>query len=167
MTRVFRLALLGAALISSGCATITRGSTSDVQFISNPPGAMVKTSNGLSCTTPYSMIFDRRETFAAVFEYAGLQKQIFVDTEVASGGAAGVAGNVLAGGIIGVGIDVATGAGLNHVPNPVVATFNLSATPAVIPETPDEPESPEAPAPVAVTPEEPSETRDDGFNWGS
>ncbi|MFC5385149.1 hypothetical protein ACFPLB_04115 [Aquamicrobium segne] len=33
-------------------------------------------------------------------------------------GAAGLAGNVLIGGLIGVGVDAATGATLDHYPNP-------------------------------------------------
>ncbi len=49
-----------------------------------------------------------------------------VRTQVASAGAAGFAGfagNILLGGIIGMGADAATGATLEHVPNPVSATL--------------------------------------------
>ncbi|MDP2581055.1 hypothetical protein Q8W37_14030 [Shimia thalassica] len=39
-----------------------------------------------------------------------------------SGGAA-LAGNILVGGIVGIGVDAATGSTLDHVPNPVIADF--------------------------------------------
>ncbi len=119
-------AALAAVGALSACATVTRGSTEDVQFISNPPGATVKIGLGQSCVTPCFIKVERRDTFQAVFTLGDQTEQVFVDTEVAGGGVAGVAGNVLLGGVIGVGVDVATGAGLDHVPNPVVVTFDLS-----------------------------------------
>ncbi|MEM8792002.1 MAG: translation initiation factor 2 [Pseudomonadota bacterium] len=119
------IAAIVTALTTSGCATITRGSSSDVSFISNPPGALVETSLGSSCTTPCEMKFSRRDTFDATFTLNGEQHTVFVDTVVAGEGAAATGfGNILAGGVIGVGIDVATGAGLNHSPNPVNVVFS-------------------------------------------
>jgi hypothetical protein len=38
-------------------------------------------------------------------------------------GAAGFAGNVLLGGLIGMGVDAATGAAQDHKPNPVIVTM--------------------------------------------
>lgn len=49
---------------------------------------------------------------------------INVTHKTADAGAAGVAGNVLVGGVIGLGIDAATGASQDLVPNPVVAKLN-------------------------------------------
>ena len=46
-----------------------------------------------------------------------------VTTQVAGAGAAGMAGNVLVGGIIGVGIDAYSGGMLEHKPNPVKVTL--------------------------------------------
>jgi hypothetical protein len=42
-----------------------------------------------------------------------------VATRVAGAGAAGFAGNVLVGGLVGMGVDAATGSTLEHYPNPV------------------------------------------------
>jgi len=42
-----------------------------------------------------------------------------VTHKTADAGAAGVAGNILVGGIIGLGVDAATGASQDLVPNPV------------------------------------------------
>ncbi|MEM1300766.1 MAG: translation initiation factor 2 [Pseudomonadota bacterium] len=132
MTMKFKgLCLLTGALAVSGCATITRGTTSDVQFLSTPTGAAVTTSIGPACTTPCTLKFDRRDTFTATFKLGEQEKQVFVDTEIAGEGVAvsGV-GNALLGGVIGVGVDVATGAGLNHTPNPVSVTFDTVPTEA-------------------------------------
>jgi hypothetical protein len=46
-----------------------------------------------------------------------------VRTKVAGEGVAGFAGNVLIGGVMGMAADAATGATLEHYPNPVSVTF--------------------------------------------
>lgn len=120
--------LLAAAVTLSACATVTRGSTEDVRFTSNPSGAKVTTTLGAGCQTPCALKFSRRDTFTATFELEGETREVFVGTEVAGGGVAATAGNVLLGGVIGVGVDVATGAGLDHTPNPVHADFTQSST---------------------------------------
>ena len=58
----------------------------------------------------------------ASFELPGYQREnIMVGTRMSGGGTAGVVGNVLFGGIIGVVVDSSSGAGMDHVPNPVIA----------------------------------------------
>ncbi|GMG85445.1 hypothetical protein LNKW23_46650 [Paralimibaculum aggregatum] len=118
-----------------GCATITRGASEDVRFVSDPPGAAVTTTTGAGCTTPCEISIARRETFTATFRMEGREERVFVDTVVAGGGAAGVAGNLLFGGLIGIGVDAATGAALDHVPNPVRVAF-AGLRPPVVPEAP-------------------------------
>jgi hypothetical protein len=54
-----------------------------------------------------------------------------VATKFAGAGAAGLAGNVLVGGVVGMGVDVATGATLEHFPNPVAANLVPVAKPEV------------------------------------
>lgn len=163
---------------TAGCATVTRGSTEDVQFTSNPQGATVTTTIGPSCVTPCTLKFSRRDTFTATFKLGEQTQEVFVDTQVATEGVAvaGV-GNALIGGVIGVGVDVATGAGLDHVPNPVIVTF----TPEPEPSAPETPGTEEAANEEAATEEtaseqtedaqttdpEPATTKDDGFKWES
>jgi len=54
----------------------------------------------------------------------GFEPEVVVLTkEVATSGAAGFAGNILLGGIIGMGVDAASGAPLDHKPNPVIVTL--------------------------------------------
>jgi hypothetical protein len=100
-------------------------------------------STGYSCTTPCTITVPRKDEFSVVFSKPGYREEtVEVKTQVA--GAAGFAGNILIGGIIGMGADAATGATLEHVPNPVSATLVLvpvSRPPAAKPK-PARPEGP-------------------------
>jgi hypothetical protein len=111
------------ALLVSACGTVTRGTTNDVTFNSEPAGAHMQTSTGLSCPeTPCTLPISRKQEFVATFTLAGYApQQVSVTTEVAGAGAAGFAGNVIAGGLVGMAVDVSTGAALDHKPNPVFA----------------------------------------------
>lgn len=117
------------ALGLGGCATVTRGMSEQVNFTSEPSGASVRTSTGLHCpATPCTFDIARKTEFTAVFSLPGhVDQSIDVVTEIAGNGAAGFAGNVVIGGVVGMGTDIATGATLNHRPNPVHAI--LVATP--------------------------------------
>ncbi len=122
MKSVVLVAALAAAPLAA-CATITRGSDEPVQFVSEPAGAEVRTTLGYGCpTTPCTLQIPRKDSFVATFELPGHRsEQVVVSTRVSGGGAAGLAGNVIAGGIIGVVVDANTGASMDHVPNPVMA----------------------------------------------
>jgi PEGA domain len=129
-------AVAGLALTLAGCATITRGTTSQVQIQSEPPGALAQTSTGFSCTTPCTITVPRKDEFSVVFSKPGYRDEtVDVKTQIAGAGAAGFAGNVILGGIIGMGADAATGATLEHVPNPVSVTL----VPAQRPSAPAKP----------------------------
>ena len=108
------------ALAFSGCATITRGTTDQVQIHSAPDGARVTTSMAQNCITPCTLSVGRKDEFTVHYEKDGFRSQdVKVKTQVAGAGAAGFAGNILVGGVIGMGTDLATGATLEHIPNPV------------------------------------------------
>lgn len=117
------------ALSLGGCATVTRGMSEQVNFTSEPSGASMRTSTGLTCpTTPCTLDISRKQAFTATFSLPGyVDQNIEVTTELAGNGAAGFAGNVILGGVIGMGTDVATGATLNHSPNPVHAVLAKAA----------------------------------------
>lgn len=54
----------------------------------------------------------------------GYEPQIVpLSKDIQTAGAAGFAGNILLGGIIGMGVDAATGAATDHKPNPVIVTL--------------------------------------------
>ena len=123
MKSLLCVTVLGAAL--AGCATITRGTTDHVQLQSNPSEARATTSMGQSCETPCTLTVARKDEFTVSFQKDGYEPQhVDVKTRVSGAGAAGFAGNILLGGVIGMGADAATGATLEHVPNPVRVDLN-------------------------------------------
>lgn len=121
----FFLVVGSAMLFMSGCATITRGTTDALVVNSQPQGAQVQLSNGMSCTsTPCTFKLPRKSDLQVTISKAGCQTMVTnVTHKTAGAGAAGVAGNVLVGGIIGLGVDAATGASQELVPNPLEVTL--------------------------------------------
>ena len=72
----------------------------------------------------------RKDSLVATFTKDGFAPQtVNVPVRIAGEGAAGLAGNVLIGGVIGLGVDAATGASLEHFPNPVNVTLTAHARP--------------------------------------
>lgn len=127
------------AIALSGCATITRGTSDQVELQSEPAEARATTSLGQSCQTPCTITVSRKDEFSVNFAKEGYQpQQVNVRTQVAGAGAAGMAGNILFGGIIGAGTDYVTGAALEHVPNPVKVDLvpNAPARPAPMTKRP-------------------------------
>lgn len=107
-----------------GCASVTRGWSEQIQITSEPEGAEVRTSLSQACTTPCTLTVSRKDEFSVSLAKPGYQPQtVQVGTRIAGGGVAGFAGNVLVGGVIGMGVDAASGATLEHHPNPVVAVL--------------------------------------------
>ena len=120
--RVAVITLAGLSL--AACASITRGTTDQVSIMSNPPGAEVRTTNGLQCITPCSLPISRKTEFVATFTKEGYEPMsVPVVTRVAGAGAAGFVGNAVVGGVIGMGVDVVTGAAMDHCPNPLAVTL--------------------------------------------
>jgi hypothetical protein len=121
--RVVVAMALGATLGS--CASVTRGHTNQVHFASEPAGAELRTSMGHSCTTPCTLQFSRKDEFVASFSKPGYHPALLmVITRLAGEGAAGFAGNLLIGGGVGMVVDAASGATLEHCPNPVLVTLH-------------------------------------------
>jgi len=130
--------LLGApalllALGLGGCATVTRGTTTTINVVSEPPGAAVKTSNGFACSpTPCGMKVPRKDGFDVTVTKDGFQPVTsHVRTQVSGGGGAGFAGNIVAGGLIGMAVDGTNGSMNDLVPNPVKVTLEPAPAPVV------------------------------------
>lgn len=145
--------ILALALAASGCASITRGTTDQVQINSDPPEAQAKTSLGHMCVTPCSLQFNRKDEFTVVLSKPGYHSaEVEVKTQVAGSGAAGFAGNVLLGGVVGMVADASTGATLEHMPNPVTARLvplKKGEAPRVIKIEPPPPPVTQTPAETA------------------
>jgi hypothetical protein len=127
--RIWAIVALAATL--GGCASITRGTTENISIASTPSGAEA-TISGLevptACVTPCAIVVKRSADISISFAKPGFETEVVTLTkEVPATGAAGFAGNVIAGGLIGMGVDAATGAALDHKPNPVMVTLRPMA----------------------------------------
>lgn len=135
-----------AALSLCACATITRGTTQAFEVRTVPAGAKVVTTMGISCeSTP--CVFPnvpRNSNFMVTITKPGYKTVTTNITNANLGqGNMNLAGNILAGGLIGIGLDASNGSLQDLVPNPLEVTLepDTGTTPTV-----------EAPAPAATTP---------------
>jgi hypothetical protein len=120
------VAVLLACLALAGCASVTRGWTEQISIASSPSGAQatVTGSEEHTCVTPCAIQVKRNSDLQVTFEMPGYEPETVVLTkEVVGTGVAGFAGNVLLGGLIGMGVDAASGAPMDHKPNPVMVTL--------------------------------------------
>jgi len=136
---IWALSALAVSASLGGCATVTRGTTTEFKVASVPPGAAVKTSTGFVCdATPCSLKMPRKDPFDVTLTKPGFKDAtVHVRSAVGGGGAAGMAGNLVAGGLLGMAIDGTDGAMDDLTPNPL----NVTLEPAD-----------GAPAPVAASP---------------
>lgn len=158
-----------ACLLLGACASVTRGSTDAWEVSSDPIGARVETTNGFSCeATPCALRMKRKSEFVATLTKPGYKPAtISVTHKTAKAGAAGMAGNVLVGGLIGVVVDSSTGATQDLVPNPAFVKLEAAgpydrsagASPPYVlppPEPPPPPTyAPPPPSPPVYTPAPP------------
>lgn len=136
--------LLCAALFITGCGSITRGTSEPVQITSEPASAEISTSIGHKRKSPCTITVDRKTSFTAYAEHPGYHRgSVEIGTKVSGKGAAGFAGNVVAGGLIGMAVDSATGAALDHHPNPA----KIVLVPIGAKTEKPSPRSPKKPAP--------------------
>ena len=132
-----------------GCASVTRGTTENISISSTPAGATADIT-GLdiptACVTPCVVQAKRNADITVTVSKEGYEPQtIPLTKEIPGAGAAGFAGNVLLGGLVGMGVDAATGAALDHKPNPVIVTLQPVAPPrAAKPRPPRRPPQPQS-----------------------
>jgi hypothetical protein len=143
------LGVLALCAVMGGCASITRGTTENISIASTPSGAEA-TITGLevptACVTPCAIVAKRNADIAVTFQKEGYEPQtVQLTTEVPATGAAGFAGNIIAGGLVGMGVDAVTGAATDHKPNPVVVTLQPLAPPPAPPRAARKPRPPAPP----------------------
>lgn len=142
--RILCVAVLCAAL--SGCASVSRGTSETISVATTPSGAEA-TVTGLDqpfvCTTPCAFTTARNADLIVAISKEGFEPQVIPLTkEISTSGGAGFAGNLLLGGVIGMGVDAATGAAMDHKPNPVIVALRPVAPPALQPRTGAKPRKP-------------------------
>ncbi len=119
--RRLALPLIVSGGLLAGCATITRGTSESFVIETDPVGATAQLTNGLVCVTPCSLKVKRRGDFVVTIRKDGYETvNATVTSSIDGAGAAGMAGNVVLGGVIGAGVDAGTGAMHSHKPNPLV-----------------------------------------------
>ena len=152
-TRTPSILALALAVVSSSftsCASFTRGTTDTLNVRSNPSDAEVRIvrtdkplskaeladnldkqkhqtatgSSALASRTPAAFDLKRKGKYQVTVSKAGYEPQIaHITHKMSKKGAAGAAGNLLIGGVIGLGVDAATGATQDLTPNPVVVNL--------------------------------------------
>jgi hypothetical protein len=116
--------LLGSALMTAalaGCNTVMRGTEETVTITTRPASARIWTSLGQGCPqSPCTVRVARKTEFTAHAAARGYQPgSLVVSSKLTSQAAPGVVGNaIIPGGSVGLVVDVATGAMLDHTPNP-------------------------------------------------
>ena len=108
-------------LFTCGCATIVNGSNQIVPISSSPMGATVVIDSQIVLTTPCQASLRRDREHILQFSLEGYSPTNFYITRVSSG--AGY-GNIAFGGLIGAGIDCATGANYKLVPASVYVALS-------------------------------------------
>jgi hypothetical protein len=144
MVRV-AVAVIAAGVLAGGCATIARGTGEQIAFDTIPSGAEVRVvlesreapppegaeavrtpPATMACVTPCVLQVKRHDKMMVTVSKPGFENEAFSLAPQVSGEgvATSVAGNLLlAGGVIGVIVDGASGAGLEKCPNPVRITL--------------------------------------------
>ena len=122
-----------ASINLSACATVVNGTKDTLRVSSTPNAANVKISDisgdfsDRNCTTPCELELNRKKTYDVTVSKDGFSPyNLLVEPKLTAGNVAASTGNVLVGGIIGIGVDHATGAGRDLHPNPVI--FSLQPT---------------------------------------
>src|SRR5262249_28616245 len=138
---------------AAGCATITRGTHQAFTVESEPSGAHVTLSTGQVCDATPCVFqrIDREAEFGVTVTKAGYRTWTGqVTHQTAGGGAAGMAGNVILGGVIGAAIDANSGATQELVPNPLRVTLESETVAAAAPAAQPAAAAAPAPAPAAA-----------------
>ena len=111
-----------AGSVLTGCATIVKGTTQAIPVASEPTGARVSVDGTSAGTTPTTVTLSRKSNHMVTIEKDGYQSESVAITK--SMGAA-VAGNIIAGGLVGWGVDAVSGAQYNL--NPTTVNVRLQA----------------------------------------
>ena len=117
--------LIAAVIICAtlpSCATIIRGTNDTVSVNTTPQGATVRTDLGFEGVSPTSIKAKRKKTYTITVEKEGYQPESRLVESKFNGGWP-LAGNILLGGLIGLAVDLISGAPMGHEPESV--TFEL------------------------------------------
>ena len=117
---MIKLGLAFLPFLFVSCATITRGVHEKLYVESQPAGANVLLSTGEKGVTPTKFVKSRRDGFSVTVSKPGYKaRTVKVESKASPTGGAAMAGNAVAGGLIGIAVDSGSGALFSLYPNPV------------------------------------------------
>jgi hypothetical protein len=140
ISRIAVFGLFAAVSFSGGCASITRGTKDTLVVESEPAGADVKLSTGFFGKTPAAFKLPRKDSLVVYISKPGYKPiSVNVVPQVVTAGRAGMAGNLIVGGLLGAAVDAGTGSMKDLKPNPVRVKLELiSSTTTPSRDPPDE-----------------------------
>ena len=112
--------LLCAAVLTAGCATMVHGTTQKIKIDSSPEGANVKVDEVPVGTTPTSIELSRASSHTVAIEKEGYLPR---RESITQGGSGWVFGNIVAGGLVGICIDLASGGAYELSPEQVSSSL--------------------------------------------
>ncbi len=108
------------ACLAGGCASIVKGTTQAIPISSSPSGATVRLDGNHVGQTPTSVEVKRKSDHLLSIEKPGYHPESVAITRNIGGA---VFGNILAGGLVGWGVDAISGAQYNLTPATVSVTL--------------------------------------------
>jgi hypothetical protein len=103
------LMALGASILLSGCAILTKAPDDQIIFTSTPTNAMAVFSDNYECYTPCIRRIDRGQDLDVTFSYKGQIQQMSMKSRVEKDTAKTTVGNVFFFGGIGILFDLLSG----------------------------------------------------------
>ena len=119
-SRISLAAVVASAVLLSSCASIIHGSTQKIHVTSQPAGAAITVDEKPSGTTPTDLKVSRKTSHLVELTLPGYRRyEVTLEPKFNSA----TMGNILAGGIIGMGVDHSTGANNTLYPDHVDAVL--------------------------------------------
>jgi hypothetical protein len=139
------LAFAAVAAGACSCALLTQGTTEEITFNSDPPGATVTLNNGETKVTPFSMAAPREQDLQFHFSKPGYQSVDLSDNSRVEGGY--MAADIIPF-MLPWAVDAASGAGFVHQQTSVTAHLEpiRASISDEVPSKPDKPVPPTAPS---------------------
>lgn len=121
-----------ALFILSGCATIFKGSSADIKVNSTPSGAEVWINDINKGTTPQTMSLKRDQNHVLEFRMDGYEP-VRIEVNKKFDAATTIVGNIFSWALLGIVVDVATGAAYSLNPHDVQANMKQLQAAGYIP----------------------------------
>ncbi len=110
-----------ALIALAGCGALSHGTSQELSCVTAPEGALVRSANGATCSTPCAVNLKRKKDDVLTIEKEGYETVTLPVRSALSGASAG--NILLPGGLICWGVDLVSGGGYHLVPERVALTL--------------------------------------------